>query len=154
LDVNFSKEYLGFLFLLWIGQVGSAIWGWPIWSTISFMAFFAIYGGHEWIHVAVCKANDLIVEEINFGIGGKQDITFALDENDPEVYIKAAKVYLAGSAWDSIWYMIAALSAGFYAFYLNDVIPFIFGVSLIIVLISNLLWTGSDWYHYRNLTRV
>lgn len=154
MNVNFTKEYLGFLFLLWIGQVGSAIWGWPVWSTISFMAFFAIYGGHEWIHVAVCKENNLPVDEVNLGVNGQQHISFSLDGNDPEVYIKAAKVYLAGSAWDSIWYTIAALSSIFYAWVLMDPIPLIFGISMVILLISNLLWPGSDWKHYQNLMRA
>jgi hypothetical protein len=148
MEINVTKEYLTVLFLLWIGSVASGIWGWPIWTTISFMCFFMIYGGHEWAHFWICTINGIQVESVNLSTGGKTDIEFSIESDDPEKDRKIADIYLIGVVWDSIFFTIAVLSSIFYSFFIGDLIPITFGISLILILIFNLAMPGSDWQNY------
>ena len=146
--IHVSKWYLLVVFLLWIGSVGSAIWGWPVWSTISFIAIFMIYAGHEWMHVWVAEENGLTVEQVNLDVNGFQVTDFSGDTDDPDLNKKAAKVFLAGSVWDSVWFTITAFSSFFYYRFTGDITPLMFGSGIIIVLIFNLACPGSDWQNY------
>lgn len=148
MEVYVTKEYIAFVLALWVGSVGSAEWGWPVWATISFMCFFLIYAGHEWIHVWICEINSLDVEYVSLATGGETEISFSVDEADPEKDRKAADVYLAGVAWDSILYTVSVFSSIFYGYLSNETIPITFGLSLILLLIFNLAMPGSDWQNY------
>ena len=151
MDVIISKKYLAVLFCLWIAPVASAVWGFPIWMTISFMSMFAIYAGHEWIHAWVCKINNLHVETICLSSQGKTHILFEQAEGPNKDKIEG-DVYLAGVAWDSILFTLAAISCMFYSFYMVDPLSFIVGCSLIFILIFNLAVPGSDWQEFMKRT--
>lgn len=155
MDLKISQNYLAILFVLWLSPVVSSIWGAPVWITISFMCFFAIYLGHEWIHAWICKINNLNVVEINLSTGGNTHILFEQAEGPNKNRIEA-DVFLAGVAWDSVFYTISTLSAMFFAFHENDKIALVFSISLILILISNLAMPGSDWQEFikRNNMRV
>lgn len=148
MDVKISKKYLIYLFLLWIAPTICAIWGGPIWVTVSLLSFFAIYAGHEWIHVWVCKINNLDVETVFLSVGGKTHIVFEVPEEGPDKLRIEADVYLAGVVWDSVWFTISILSSITYALFMQDQTPFTFGISLIVLLIFLLAWPGSDWQEF------
>jgi hypothetical protein len=152
MEVNISFNYLAVLFVLWIAPVVSAIWGAPIWITISFMSFFAIYAGHEWMHVWICRVNKLHVEAVNLQSGGKTHILFEGAEGTNKNRIESG-VYLVGVAWDSIWFTISILSTIFYSLYQQgEQISLVFGISLIFLLIFNLAMPGSDWQEFMKRT--
>jgi len=152
MEIYISKKYLAFLFILWIAPTVNAIWGGPIWVTISFMAAFAIYAGHEWVHVWVCKINNLDVDSIILGTGSETRNYFIVDTEDPDRNRKESDVYLAGVVWDSIWFTVAILSCMFYALSQWDNTPITVGFCLILVLIFNLAMPGSDWHEFMKRT--
>lgn len=154
MEVTISKWYLAVLFLLWIGSVGSGIWGWPIWTVISFMSFFAIYAGHEWAHIWVCGINHLDIESLSFDVGGRTHCLFSIDTDNPNKTKIESDVYLAGVAWDAIWFAISILSSIFYGYLLNEFLPITFGCSLVLILIFNLAMPGSDWQEFRKRTTL
>jgi hypothetical protein len=151
-----SLWYLTTLFILWTAPVVTAIWQVPIWMTVSLMAFFAIYAGHEWAHALVCSINNIEIERISLVAGGHTHIIFLIDDDDPNYDKNAADIYLAGAVWDSVWFTIPVLSSFFYALYFHDPTALIFAISLIFVLIANLAFPGSDWQEYlkRTTTRA
>jgi hypothetical protein len=146
-----SKKYLAFLFILWIAPTISAIWGAPIYATITFMSFFAIYAGHEWMHIYVCKINKIDIESIVLSTGDESQTNF-YEAEEPEKNIKEANVYLAGVLWDSFWLMISCLASIIYGFITQSQIPITLGFALILMLIFNLAHPGSDWQEYRKRT--
>jgi hypothetical protein len=148
MEITITKDYLAVLFTLWICSVGSAVWGWPIWTTVSFMCFFLIYGGHEWAHFWICNVNNMQVDAVNLATGGKTDIDFSILSEDPDKDRKISDVYLAGVVWDSVFFAISILSSIFYGYLFGDMIPVTFGLSLILLLIFNLAMPGSDWQNY------
>jgi hypothetical protein len=152
--IHVSKWYLLLLSLLWTGSVGSAAWGWPVWTTISFVAMFMIYAGHEWMHVWVAEENGLTVNQVILDVQGDQETIFSGDSEDPDMNKKFSKVFLAGSVWDSIWFTITCLSSIFYSLYTGDITAMIFGSGVIIVLIFNLACPGSDWQNYMKRTAM
>lgn len=148
MQITVSKEYLAFLFILWIAPTVSSVWGGPIWITISFLALFLIYAGHEFVHAWICEINGVAIDQISLQPGGGHHITFSRPESD-KVY---GDILLAGAAYDSILFAISALSSIMYGFLTNEVTPVTFGCSLIILIIFNLAWPNSDWRQYRSLT--
>jgi hypothetical protein len=150
MEIKISPYYVYVFMILWLAPVISAVWGFPVWITITFLCAFAIYSMHEWIHLWICKINNLDVLEISLITLGMTHIIFQKPANNKI----AADVYLAGAAWDSIFYTIAALSCFTYSFLTGDLFPLYFGSTFIIVLILNLAWPGSDWQEYRSRTIV
>jgi hypothetical protein len=155
MEINITKNYLAVLFVLWISPIINAVWGGPIWITISFMCFFLIYAGHEWMHVWICRIHDLNIDSVNLQTGGKTYILFEPAEGKSKNKIES-DVYLAGVVWDSIFFAIAIFSAIFFAMSQRDSLPFTFGISLVLLLIFNLAMPGSDWqeFHKRATKRV
>lgn len=149
-----SFWYLAVLFILWTMPVVTAIWQVPIWMTVSIMAFFAIYAGHEWTHAYVCSINNIEIESISLRPGGQTHILFVIDTDDPDNNKITSDIYLAGAVWDSVWLTIPALSSFFYALYFRDSTAMIFTISLIFILISNLAFPGSDWQEYVKRTTL
>lgn len=148
MEISISPTYLIILFILWIAPVINAVWGGPVWITISFMAFFAIYAGHEWIHVWICRIHDMTVHKIFLNTGGETHIIFE-ESTGPNKDRDESDVYLAGVAWDSIFFTISSLSAIFFSLFTGDPVPLTFGCSLILLLIFNLAVPGSDWQEYK-----
>lgn len=151
MNINITLKYLSVLFFLWVAPVISAIWGAPIWVTVSFMCFFAIYGGHEWTHVYICHMHGIYVESVNLISGGETHILFepATGENKNKI---ESDIYLAGAAWDTIFFSIAIFNAIFYGFVQKDNTPVVFATSLIFLLIFNLAMEGSDWQEFSKRT--
>jgi hypothetical protein len=150
MQFNINPYFIYISLFLWFAPVISAVWGYPVWITISFMCMFAIYTVHEFAHLWICKLNNLEVLSLNLSHGGNTEIIFEKPDSDKV----AADVYLAGVAWDSIFFAIAILSCYFYAFYQGDITPLIFGTSLIFILIFNLAMPGSDWQEFRKRTAL
>jgi len=148
MEINITKNYLAVLFVLWIAPVINAVWGGPVWITVSFMCFFLIYVGHEWMHVWVCRIHNLNIGSVNLQSGGKTHILFEPAEGKNKNKIES-DVYLAGVVWDSILFAIATFSAIFFAISQRDSLPFTFGISLVLLLIFNLAMPGSDWQEYQ-----
>jgi hypothetical protein len=153
MEVKVTPKYMIYIFALCIAPVICSVWGGPVWATISFIAFLAIYAGHEWMHVYVCKINNLHVETVNLSTGGETEILFEPATGDNKDRIEA-DVYLAGVAWDAVFYAISVLSSLFYAILYHDITPFIFGSSLILIFIFLLAMPGSDWQEFRKRTTM
>jgi hypothetical protein len=149
MEIRINPYYIYVFMILWIAPVITAVWGMPIWTTITFLCAFAIYSMHEWIHLWICKINGLEVKEISLIPLGKTHIIFEKSESRKIT----RDVYLAGAAWDSIFYSIAILSCLVYSFHTNDQIPLYFGCTFIIMLTLNLVWPGSDFSHFKALTK-
>lgn len=153
MEIYVSKKYLMILFILWIAPTISAVWGAPVWVTISLMSFFAIYAGHEWMHIWICRINNMNIERVVFSTLGDTHTLF--DEADgPEKNQKEADVYLAGVIWDSFWLFFATTSSLTYSVITGETIPITFGFSLILILIFNLAVPGSDWQEYHKRTSI
>lgn len=148
MEIKLNPYYVYVFMILWIAPVICAVWGLPVWTTITFLCAFAIYALHEWIHLWICKINNLSVLEISLIPLGKTHIIF---KPSPNQKINQ-DVYLAGAAWDSIFYTIAILSCFMYFMTTGDRIPLYFGTSFIIMLILNLVWPGSDYQESQNGT--
>ena len=142
------------LVLLWIAPVITALIQYPVWITVSFMAFFAIYAGHEWTHVVVASMNGMEITEISLSNAGNTHTLFMEAEEGPGKGKAEADVYLAGVVWDSVFFAISILSSTFYFYYYHDQTPLTFAGSLIMLLIFNLAVPGSDWREYRKRTTM
>lgn len=146
MDIYVSKSYLLLVMILWAAPTINAVWGGPIWITISLMAFFLIYIGHEWVHAYVCYLNKVTVSSIYLLTGGQSHILF----EKPDSRKAIADIYLAGAVYDTILFMVSILNCLFYATLYQEYIPLLFGVSLVIITLLNLEMSGSDWNNYKH----
>lgn len=154
MEINVTWSYIYTILFLWLSPVICAVWGGPIYGTVCLMCAFAIYAGHEWIHVWICKINNLDVAKVNLATGGKTCILFGIEENAKDRKTIEGKVYLAGVVYDSILMAIAVFSCYGYALYMNDLLPLTIGSFIIILLIFNLASPGSDWQNYLKRTSM
>jgi hypothetical protein len=148
MEIYISKKYLAFLSVLWIAPTIAAIWGAAIWVTISLLAFFLIYAGHEWLHVWVCRINNVDVHEVVFDTRGKTHILFD-EANGPDKNKTEADIFLAGVVWDSILFTIAILCSMVYGLYMKDPLPMIFSMAMVFITYMNLKAPNSDWSNYQ-----
>lgn len=150
MDVFVTKKYLAMLFTLWISPIICAIWGGPVWVTISLAAFFLIYAGHEWMHSYVCTRRGVKILSIYFSTGNESSTEFEKPD-DPAI---EAEIYLAGVTYDSILLTIVALNSLFYSMWYKDVIPFIFAFSILITALLLYSVPGSDWQKFVALQKL
>lgn len=146
--------YILTLFILWTTPIITVLWGWPFWTTVSIMAFFAIYAGHEWAHVLICSINGIEVESVSLASGERMHTLFLIDTDDKDRIKKESDIYLAGAVWDSVWFTVAIISTLSYSLIFKDGLSFVVSISLIIFLILNLAFPGSDWQEYVKRTTL
>lgn len=144
MDIFVTKNYLFMIFILWIAPIVSAIWGAPVWITISLAGFFLIYAGHEWIHALACKKRGLTVISMCFATGNRSETVFEKPENP----VIEGDIYLAGVAYDLVILTVISLNSMFYAMWFKQEVPFIFALSIILIALFVLSAPQSDWKNF------
>lgn len=152
MDLFITPKYMAVLFVLWVLPVTFSIFNGPVWATISLVAMFLIYAGHEWAHVWICRINNLPVKSVHLATGGETFTEFSIDDSQDKSIL--ADVYLAGVVWDSVLFTVISLSSMVYALTERDPLSFIFSISMIFILMFNLQMPQSDWQQFKKYLRA
>ena len=104
MKVIITPMYLLFVFISILGLVACLYLNLPAWATVFLGVSLAMFLLHEWMHIYAAQNVGIPVNTVIFDIGNNITFLEPGDEKDPEHTKKEAKVFLAGAAFDFIFW--------------------------------------------------